>query len=208
MAAIDGVSLKQLDSAIRKHAGPAKRFYADLEGREKSYGGSVGDLNLMDPRDLKGEDVMVHGHAPASRGAYLAAARGDLPSPVNVFSVLDKDNIKIGQVTNLGLKNVGARIDRGELLRFEADKREKVDKAKTRNTYITGTVTGGGRNIPNADSLGVAAGELFTVSKEGNSPLWVASREAGDPSSSGILGRRASFLTGTKPTVPKAWILR
>jgi hypothetical protein len=208
MAAIDSVSLKQLDLAIRKHAGPAKRFYADLDGRKSPYGGSVHDLNLLDPRDLKGEDIRMHGHAPASRGAYLAAVRGDLPSPVNVFSVLDKDNNKIGQVTNIGLKNVGARIDRGELLKFEADEREKVDKAKTRNTYITGTVTGEGRRIPNAESLGVAAGELFTVSKRGNSPLWVASREAGDPTSSGVLARRASFRTGVKPTVPSAQILR
>jgi len=208
MAAIDGVNFKQLDAAIRLHAEPAKRFYADLDGREKPYGGDVSKLNLVDPRDLKGEEVTMHGHAPASRAAYRAALMGDIPSPVNVFSVR-KGNTTLGHVTNLGLKNVGAKIDRGELRRFEADKREKVDKAKTRNTYVTGTVTGEGRNLPNAEALGVAPGEMFTFSKDKKkSPLWVASREPGEPSSSGVLGHTASFLTGTKPTVPKAWILR
>jgi len=203
MAAIDGISLKQLDSVIREHSSSANRFYSDLEG--KNLRGDVSKLNLIDPRDLIGENVQIHGHAPASRAAHLAALRGDLPSPVNIFSVLDGSSKrkKIGQVTDISLEGVGGAIDRDQLNKHLKD----PEGGKTRNTFITGTVTGGAtRRSPGASSLGVKPGRLFIPGEKKD--LWEASVEAGDPTRSGVLGRRASFSAGSSPDRPKACILR
>jgi hypothetical protein len=201
MAAIDGISLKQLDSVIRKHSSSANRFYSDLEG--KNLRGDVSKLSLIDPRDLVGEDVHIHGHAPASRAAHLAALRGDIPSPVNIFSVLDRSRKKIGQVTGVSLEGVGGAIDRDQLNKHLDD----PEGGKTRNTFITGTVTGGAtRRSPGASSLGVKPGRLFIPGEKGD--LWEGSVEAGDPTRSGVIGRKASFSAGSAPDRPKAWILR
>lgn len=201
MAAIDGISLDQLDAAIRQHSSSANRFYSDLEG--KNLGGGVHDMRLMDPRELIGEPVLVHGHAPASRAAHMAALRGDIPSPVNVFSVLDKSKKVIGQVINLGIENVGGAIDRGQLATHLGDPKG----AKTRNTFVTGTVTGpAGRRSPKAQPLGVKPGRLFIPGQDED--LWQGSLEKGAPTTSGIIGRRAAFSTGSSYDRPKAWIIR
>jgi len=218
MAAIDGVSLKQLDSVIREHASSANRFYSDLQG--KNQRGSVHDMNLLDPRDLVGEQVQVHGHAPASRAAHLAALRGNLPSPVNIFSVLDMKNKSIGQVTNLGVNDVGGSINRFFLnkhLNFLKDNPEVTDGGpKERHTFVTGTVSGGApsRMPKNAEPLAAKDGRLYIPGK--NETLWEGSTEAGNPTRSDLegipsIGRRAAFYAGkdsNNPERPSAWILR
>lgn len=169
----------------------------------KNLSGNVDRLNLLDPRDLTGEHVLIHGHAPASRAAHLAAHRGDLPFAVNIFSVLDKSRKVIGQVTNLGIENVGAAIDRRHLKRHL----ENPDGGKTRNTFITGDVTGAAqRKSPGASPLAVKPGKVFIPGEE--SPLWEGSVNPHDPSTSPQIGRRASFQAGSHPDKPKAWILR
>lgn len=201
MAAVDKVNLKQLDAVIRQHSSSANRFYSDLAG--KTLSGTVDRLNLLDPRDLTGESVMVHGHAPASRAAHLAAARGALPAPVNIFSVLDRSKRVIGQVTSLGLENVGGAIDRGQLREHLAS----PTGAKTRNTFVTGDVTGAApRRSPGASPLGVKPGRLFVPGEE--EPLWEGSVTPGEPTTSGRLGRKAAFGPGIHPDRPRAWILR
>jgi len=201
MAAIDGISLDQLDAAIRQHSSSAKRFYSDLEG--KQLGGGVHNMKLMDPRDLTGESVFIYGHAPASRAARMAALKGDIPSPVNVFSVTDKDRKIIGQVTNIGIKDVGGAIDRGQL----ATHLDAPEGAKTRNTFVTGTVTGpAGRRPSKAEPLGVKQGRLFIPGQDED--LWQGSLEKGAPTTSGIIGRRAAFSTGSSYDRPSAWIIR
>lgn len=201
MAASDQVSLKQLDRAIRRHSASANRFYSDLQG--KRLAGTVGALNLVDPRDLAGEHVLVHGHAPASRAAHLAAMRGDLPSPVNIFSVLDDSKRVIGQVTDLGLSDVGGAIDRGQLHQHLHNPKG----GKTRNTFVTGTVTGGApRRSPGATPLAVKPGRLFVPGE--NEPLWEGSLEPRTPTISSTIGRRAAFSAGSAPDRPTAWILR
>ena len=201
MSAAGQVSLEQLDKVIRRNAASANRFYSDLQG--KRLAGTVGALNLMDPRDLQGEHVLVHGHAPASRAAHLAAMRGDLPSPVNIFSVLDASKRVLGQVTNLGIENVGGAIDRSQLRQHLENPRG----GKTRNTFVTGTVTGGvPRRSPGAVPLGVKPGQIFIPGED--EPLWEGSLEPKTSTFSGTIARRAGFSSGTAPDRPSAWILR
>jgi hypothetical protein len=117
--------------------------------------------------------------------------------------VTDKDAKVLGQVTNIGMRDVGGAIDRSKLLLHK----KNPEGGKTRNTFVTGVATGpAGRRPQTAESLAVKAGRLFIPGQSDD--IWTGSTEKGEPTRSGVIARRGAITTGKEPDRPTAWIVR
>jgi hypothetical protein len=91
---------------------------------------------------LRGTPVNVHMHTPATKA---------LGEPI--YSVLDNSRLLIGHSKNISLENASMAVDARELKKHL----ENPTKAKTRNTFVRGTV---GPNLRGGNPLKIRPGSM------------------------------------------------
>lgn len=91
---------------------------------------------------LRGTPVHVHMHTPATKA---------LGEPI--YSVLDNSRLLIGHSKNISLENASMAVDARELKKHL----ENPTKAKTRNTFVRGTV---GPNLRGGNPLKIRPGSM------------------------------------------------